>query len=82
MRKVKATLGAVAITAAFAASSAQAANAPAGCEKVQGTIVCQESDSPHNNWSTESTKKGSVNSSHEEDSTATNPGGNQPPGAQ
>jgi hypothetical protein len=80
--KVKLTIGGGIAALALAAPVAQAANAPPGCEKIQGTIVCSTDDSPHNNWTEDSTKKGSVNSSHEEESTATNPGGHQPPGAQ
>jgi hypothetical protein len=46
-----------------------AANAPAGCEKVRGTIVCQESGKNTNQPKFQQTtfKKGSVNSSHEEE---------------
>jgi hypothetical protein len=33
----------LALTMSFGSVAAFAANAPAGCEKVRGTIVCQES---------------------------------------
>jgi len=62
---------------AFAAdtSSVSAANAPEGCEKIQGTIFCgpvveNVGNAPEHSNSQEtettSSKKGSINSSHEE----------------
>lgn len=66
--------------------AAQAApNVGPGCEKIRGTIYCVEYDYAGNSgnyWLDESSKKGSYSSSHEEESSATNPGGNQPPGKQ
>ena len=56
-------------------SDVSAANAPEGCEKIQGTIFCgpiveNVGNAPeHSNaqeTETTSTKKGSINSSHEE----------------
>jgi hypothetical protein len=56
-------------------SDVSAANAPEGCEKIQGTIFCgpvveNVGNAPEHSNSQEtettSTKKGSVNSSHEE----------------
>jgi hypothetical protein len=54
---------------------ALAANAPEGCEKVRGTIVCQESGKNENQpkFQQTTTKKGSVNSSHEEETTCNTP---------
>jgi len=51
----------------------EAANAPEGCEKIQGTIHCEETenvgnapeDSNSQQTTTTTSKKGSVNSSHE-----------------
>jgi hypothetical protein len=62
----------------FGAPMAQAQD----CEKVRGTLVCTSEDDPSPGWETETSKKGSENSSHEEESTVTNPGGNEPPGRQ
>ena len=47
-----------------------AANAPEGCDKVRGTIVCP-SDAKNDRFddNQQTTKKGSVNSSHEEETT-------------
>lgn len=82
-KKLTALLAASALGAAIVLPGfAQGANAPEGCQKIQGTIYCSTDDSPSNGWETDSSKKGSVNSSHEEDTTVTNPGGNQPPGKQ
>ena len=64
----------VVVLAAMTAAPAFADNAPPGCEKKRGTIVCE--DEPSNNW--QQSKKGSINSSH--DTATTNPGGNQAPG--
>jgi hypothetical protein len=82
-KRLTAILAVSALGAAFALPGvAQGANAPEGCEKIRGTIYCSESDTPSNHWTTDSSKKGSVNSSHPEETTVTNPGGNQPPGKQ
>ena len=82
-KRLTALLAASALGAAVAVPAiAQGANAPEGCEKVRGTIVCEFDDTPSNHWTTDTSKKGSVNSSHETETTATNPGGNQPPGRQ
>ncbi len=61
------------------APSSSAGNLPPGCTKVRGTIHCTE-EGKNKNWTTESSKKGSFNSSHEEESTNKNKGGNAPPG--
>ena len=56
-----------------------------GCWKERGTIYCEVKDyagNSDNYWLDESSKKGSYQSSHEEESSVTNPGGNQPPGKQ
>jgi hypothetical protein len=58
-------------------------NAPGGCEKIRGTIVCQTSENvgnapEHSNsqqTTTTSIKKGSLQSSHEEQETCTGPQG-------
>lgn len=55
------------------------------CWKDRGTIYCEEKDyagESDNYWLTESSKKGSEQSSHEKDSSVKNPGGNEPPGKQ
>lgn len=82
-KRLTALLAASAFGAAIALPAfAQGANAPEGCYKDRGTIYCSTDDSPSRGWETDSSKKGSVNSSHEEETTVTNPGGNQPPGRQ
>jgi hypothetical protein len=63
--------------------SVLADNAPAGCTKVQGTIVCQTTETVGNAPSTSSaqtttttaTKKGSTQSSHPTNTTCTGPAG-------
>jgi hypothetical protein len=96
VRKVAATLGALAIASGAAvvvfSSSPQVAQAdpplPDNCVKNRGTITCEtvEPSQPHRNWSETVTtsKKGSFNSSHEEDTggTALNPASKVPPGQQ
>lgn len=63
----------------LSAPAANAANAPEGCVKVQGTIICDDpAGQSDNNFTT--TKKGSENSSH--DAETTNPGGQTPAGLQ
>ena len=82
-KRLTALLAASAMGAVIAVPGvAQGANAPEGCEKIRGTIYCSSSDDPSKGWETETSKKGSVNSSHDEETTVTNPGGNQPPGRQ
>jgi len=65
-------------------SDVSAANAPEGCEKIQGTIVCGpivENVGNAPEWSnsqeteTTTTKKGSVNSSHEQEEECEGPPG-------
>jgi hypothetical protein len=64
-------------------SPAFADNAPAGCEKVRGTIVCETTENvgnaPEHSNSQETTttfeKKGSMNSSHEPEKECTGPPG-------
>lgn len=52
---------------------------PAGCTKDRGTITCTE-EGKNKNWTATTTKKGSFESSHPEDKTNRNQGGNAPPG--
>ena len=65
----------LALMMSFGSVAAFAANAPAGCEKVRGTIVCQESGKNENQPKFRQTtfKKGSVNSSHEEEAVCGTP---------
>ena len=82
-KRLTTLLAASALGAAFAVPAiAHGANAPEGCEKIRGTIHCTADDTPSNHWTTDSSKKGSVNSSHEEETTVKNPSGNEPPGRQ
>ena len=62
-----------------AASSLAGPNLPPGCTKVRGTIVC-ETEGKNKNWTTTTSKKGSFQSSHEEERVNRNKGGNAPPG--
>jgi hypothetical protein len=59
----------LALTMSFGSVAAFAANAPEGCDKVRGTIVCQESGKNENQekFQQTTTKKGSLQSSHEEE---------------
>jgi hypothetical protein len=71
-RRIKLLLAAAMLTVVMALGSALpalAANAPSGCEKVRGTIVCQESGKNENQekFQQTTTKKGSLQSSHEEE---------------
>jgi hypothetical protein len=67
----------------FGGGMSFAGNAPGGCEKIRGTIVCQTSENVSNppelsnsqQTTTTSTKKGSLQSSHEEQETCTGPQG-------
>jgi hypothetical protein len=52
---------------------------PEGCQKDRGTIHCTE-EGKNKNWTTETSKKGSFSSSHEQQDTNRNKGGNVPPG--
>lgn len=52
------------------------------CSKELGTVTCSTVDDPHNNWETTLTQKGSLNSSHDPETAASNNGGNLPPGQQ
>ena len=81
MKKVKSALAAsvISVLVLGPVSGALAGNAPPGCTKVRGTIHCTQ-EGTNKNWTTETSKKGSVNSSHEEESTNKNKGGNAPPG--
>jgi hypothetical protein len=77
--------GSVVIGALAVPAIGQADPLPAGCTKDRGTITCVERDEAGNSGrfkTTETTQKGSFQSSHEEDTTFTNPGGNQPAGQQ
>jgi hypothetical protein len=74
--KVLIVAAALTVTMAFgAALPALGANAPAGCEKVRGTIECEETGKNENQPKFEQTtlKKGSVNSSHEEETVCDKP---------
>jgi hypothetical protein len=98
VRKVAATLGAMAIASAAAvvvfSSGPQAAQAdpsgPAGCTKTQGTWNCTTvaTSTPHRNWSqTETTQqKGDFNATQgnppEETAVVKNPAGKTPAGQQ
>lgn len=77
-RRIKLLLAAATLTVVMAFGSALpalAANAPEGCQKVRGTIVCQESgkNQKQEKFQQTTTKKGSVNSSHEEETTCNTP---------
>jgi hypothetical protein len=55
------------VALSLSAVTAFAANAPPGCHKDQGTIVCPD-DAKNDRFdgNQQTTKKGSINSSHEE----------------
>jgi hypothetical protein len=77
-RRIKVLLAAAALTVVMAFGAALpvfAANAPPGCEKVRGTINCEESGKNTNQEKFEQTtlKKGSTNSSHEEETVCNKP---------
>ncbi len=74
MRK-RITLLITALMMSFGSLAAFVASAPAGCEKVRGTIICQESGKNENQPKFQQTtfKKGSVNSSHEEEAACGTP---------
>jgi hypothetical protein len=77
-KQIKLLLAAGTLTVVMAfgtALPALAANAPAGCEKVRGTIVCQESGKNENQpkFQQTTTKKGSLQSSHEEETVCGTP---------
>ena len=59
--------------------NASAGKLPENCKKVRGTIHCTE-EGKNKNWTTETSKKGSFSSSHEEQKSNKNKGGNAPPG--
>jgi hypothetical protein len=61
------------------APSSSAGPLPPGCTKTRGTITCTE-EGKNKNWTTETSQKGSFNSSHEEETSNKNKGGNAPPG--
>lgn len=80
-RRVK-MLVVTSIVSAFVAGmvpTSSAAPLPAGCTKTRGTITCTE-EGKNKNWTTTTTQKGSFESSHPEDKTNRNKGGNVPPG--
>ncbi|HEV3475291.1 MAG TPA: hypothetical protein VG602_07995 [Actinomycetota bacterium] len=52
---------------------------PEGCTKERGTITCT-TEGKNKNWTTTTTKKGSFSSSHPQQDTNRNRGGNAPPG--
>jgi len=66
---------ATALLALAMAVPAFAANAPEGCTKERGTIICQKSGKNENQpkFKQTTTKKGSVNSSHEEETVCNKP---------
>ncbi len=81
MKKVKSALAAsvISVLVLGPASGALAGKLPPGCTKERGTIHCTE-EGKNKNWTTETSKKGSFESSHEEERTDKNKGGNAPPG--
>ena len=80
MSTIKKMLVASVLTALVAGVAPVAqARLPEGCTKTRGTVTCT-SEGKNKNWTTETSKKGSLNSSHEEESTNKNKGGNTPPG--
>jgi hypothetical protein len=81
MSTIKRMVVASVLTALVAgvAPVAQAGRLPEGCTKHRGTITCT-TEGKNKNWTTETSKKGSFSSSHEEESTNKNKGGNAPPG--
>jgi hypothetical protein len=80
LRKIKGVLAAsvVSVLVLGLAPSATAGQ-PEGCTKTRGTVTCTE-EGKNKNWTTETSQKGSFNSSHEEETTNKNKGGNAPPG--
>ena len=75
-RRIKLLLAAATLTVVTVFGSALpalGANSPEGCNKVRGTIVCQESGKNQPKFQQTTTKKGSVNSSHEEVTTCNTP---------
>ena len=81
LKKVKGALAAsvISVLVLGIAPSASAGPLPEGCTKTRGTIHCTE-EGKNKNWTTETSKKGSFSSSHEEETTNKNKGGNAPPG--
>ena len=81
LKKAKAVLAAAVLSVLVIGLAPAGADPPLpeGCEKVRGTIVCTE-EGKNKNWTSESSKKGSFSSSHEEETSNTNKGGNAPPG--
>ena len=71
------TLAAMLVVAlSVTAATSFAANAPEGCHKERGTLICpQEAKNPNQDQEQTVTKKGSVNSSHDAESTCTNGAG-------
>ena len=63
----------------FIPSSSADPPLPDGCDKKRGTIICTK-EGKNKNWTTETSKKGIFSSSHEEEKTNKNKGGNAPPG--
>jgi hypothetical protein len=79
MRRVLLISSVVSALVVGLAPGAVAGKLPDNCTKVRGTIHCTE-EGKNKNWTTESSKKGSFQSSHEEEKTNKNKGGNAPPG--
>jgi hypothetical protein len=75
IRRITMLVVAAMVALSLSAPVALAANAPEGCTKERGTINCQQSGKNENQekFQQTMTKKGSVNSSHEEQTTCNTP---------
>jgi hypothetical protein len=75
IRRITMLVVAAIVALSLSAPVALAANAPEGCTKERGTINCQQSGKNENQpkFQQTTTKKGSVNSSHEEETTCSTP---------
>ena len=75
LKRITMLVVAAMLAVSLSAPVALAANAPEGCTKERGTIVCQESGKNVNQpkFQQTTTKKGSVNSSHEPETTCSTP---------
>jgi hypothetical protein len=75
IRRITMLVVAAMVALSLSAPVALAANAPEGCTKERGTINCQQSGKNENQekFQQTTTKKGSVNSSHEEQTTCNTP---------
>jgi hypothetical protein len=75
IRRITMLVAAALLALSLSVPMAFAANAPEGCTKERGTIICQESGKNENQpkFQQTTTKKGSVNSSHEEETVCNKP---------